>query len=353
MEEKTLYKTTEYQMMYKDKEGEAHIVDLLAQRFRHGQEATLSDFISQAEPVIINPIETKATRHRHERVIILPDIQTGYRRYEDGQLKPIHSEEALSVALQVIREAQPDRIIMNGDNIDFTTISKHLPEHHFTDTLQPSINRVHKLLAEIRSNAPNAHLVYIAGNHEQRLEKYIATHAPELYELRQADSDKRLLTIPFLLNLDAIGNCQYISGYPASEYWLSDDIRVMHGYKVRQGGGATAAAVLRAETTSTIYGHIHRAEMAKRTIATRYGGKIIVAASFGCLADIQGAVPSYGSAVDDDGQPMKHIEDWQQGLGYLEIERKTGRLALCEMINIDTFNGHQATFRNKTYKPSI
>jgi hypothetical protein len=242
---------------------------------------------------------------------------------------------------------------MNGDNLDFTSISKHLPEHAFQGTLQLAINRVHKLLAEIRANAPNSKIIYIAGNHEQRLEKYVASKSPELFELRQAGQEKRVLTVPFLLNLDAIGNVEYVPGYPAGAYWLSNDLRAIHGHKVRSGG-STAVAVLNGEEVSTIFGHVHRAEHMYRTAQTRYAGHIAMGATYGCLADITGPVPSYGSGIDDEGHPVRHIENWINGLGRIILERATGRLMQSEQIIMDTFHPkhpYQTYFNGKVYQP--
>ena len=355
-DEPRLYQHTDYQMMYKDKEGEAHIVDLEANRYLHERTLELADFISQAPNVDIHPAVIQAIDTPHDRVIILPDMQVGYRKYDDGSTEPTHSEEAIEVALQIIADTQPHQVILNVDNIDFPTISKHWPENAFAGTMQLGINRVHEILAQIRASAPNAKIVYLAGNHEQRLEKYIARKAPELYDLQQANnpSHRRVLTVPFLLNLDQL-QVEYYPGYPAAGYWLNDEIQVIHGDIVRQGGAATAAAMLKRHESSVIYGHVHRAETGYRSSMTRYGGHVAVAASFGCLANIEGKVPSYGSSVDDEGHPVRHVEDWQNAVGYLEIERKSGRLAMLHTIMIDTFNQlqpYQAYFRGKTYVPN-
>ena len=69
----------------------------------------------------------------------------------------------------------------------------------------------------------------------------------------------------------------------------------------------------------------------------------------GCLARIDGAVPSYHSGVDEDGRPERYIEDWQQGLGVVHIS-KLGRFAI-DPILIDTFNNYETRYNSKLYVP--
>jgi hypothetical protein len=68
------------------------------------------------------------------------------------------------------------------------------------------------------------------------------------------------------------------------------------------------------EKTSVLYGHIHRREWAEVTREDFDGRKTILAASAGCLARVDGAVPSTKGGIDLDGRPMTITENWQQGL---------------------------------------
>jgi hypothetical protein len=82
---------------------------------------------------------------------------------------------------------------------------------------------------------------------------------------------------------------------------------------------------------------------------------MVVAASFGCLARITGEVPSYHSGSDDEGHPVREIENWQNGIGQMEIERSTGRLAVCNAIFMDTFHPeepYRTRFNGKVYTPN-
>jgi hypothetical protein len=76
------------------------------------------------------------------------------------------------------------------------------------------------------------------------------------------------------------------------------------------------------EKTSVIYGHIHRIEMAYKTREDFDGPRTIMAASPGCLARIDGAIPSTKGGVDLDGRPLTRYENWQQGLAVVTFEDK-------------------------------
>jgi hypothetical protein len=45
-----------------------------------------------------------------------------------------------------------------------------------------------------------------------------------------------------------------------------------------------------------------------------------MAASPGCLARVDGAVPSTKGGSDLDGRPLTVAEDWQQGIGVVRYE---------------------------------
>jgi len=129
-----------------------------------------------------------------------------------------------------------------------------------------------------------------------------------------------VLSVPFLVRMDDYG-ITYKPGYPAADYWLNEKLRVIHGDRVKSNG-STAHVYLNQEKTSVIYGHIHRIETAYKTREDYDGPRTIMAASPGCLARIDGAIPSTKGGVDLDGRPLTRHENWQQGLGIVTYEKK-------------------------------
>jgi hypothetical protein len=121
---------------------------------------------------------------------------------------------------------------------------------------------------------------------------------------RQDPDGPPQFAIQRLLALDSL-DIEYVGPYGADWWW--HDVRLTHGDVVRGGGGKTTSAVVAKTSHSTIFGHIHRAEMASRTLWGKDGPRIITAMSPGCLTKLgAGEVP----AAHHTGQ------DWQQALGW-------------------------------------
>ena len=80
-----------YQGYMKNQEGEFETTDLMSvQYIPKPTELTEDMFISQAKPTIIRPTKSTGKKTSHEKLaIVLPDIQAGFRRYEDGTLDPV------------------------------------------------------------------------------------------------------------------------------------------------------------------------------------------------------------------------------------------------------------------------
>src|SRR5690606_37911958 len=96
-----------------------------------------------------------------------------------------------------------------------------------------------------------------------------------------------------------------------------------HGEIVRSQS-STASAYLNREKTSVIFGHVHRREYAARTRDDHDGPREVMAASPGCLARVDGAVPSTKGGTDLDGRPVYRGEDWQQGIAVVPYRKDTG-----------------------------
>jgi len=62
-----------------------------------------------------------------------------------------------------------------------------------------------------------------------------------------------------------------------------------------------------------------------------------MAASPGCLARIDGAIPSTRGGVDLDGRPLTRHENWQQGIGVVTYEDDGNHRFAYDVIPI--YNG--------------
>ena len=324
----TVNRVSVYQSLTKNQDGDAEVHDLLGVQFSPSWEAGPQfDPVRQGPPVRVTVRVPKKAKNPdgYETAVILPDIQIGYFRNADGGLEPTHDEDALAVALAIVRDVQPDKVVLVGDNVDAPEFGKYRLSPAYALTTQASIDRATTLSAELRACAPDAEIVWLAGNHEERLVNATLDNLKAAFGLRRGNSKHELpvLSIPYLCRFDEYG-ITYLPGYPASSYWINEKIKVIHGDKVRSGG-STAHAYLNNSKCSVLYGHIHRREWAERSRDDYDGPKTILAASPGTLARCDGSVPSTKGGLDLDGRPLPIVEDWQQGVGVVTYEPGDGR----------------------------
>ena len=337
-----------YQSMLKDDQGEAQIHDLAAIQFSPKWETGPEwPVIQQGKPVQLQKTTTKPKPPAtFKTCVVPPDIQIGYFRNQEGVLEPTHDEKAISIFLGLIKELQPELIVMVGDNLDLPEMGKYVTYPSYAQTTQASIDRAAMFCAQMRAAAPNAKIVWLAGNHEERMPKYLVQNAGAAYGLRKGNTPESwpVLSVPYLCRMDEYG-VEYKPGYPAADLWINNKLKIIHGDRVKSSG-STAHVYLNNEKASVIYGHIHRIETAFKTREDYDGARTIMAASPGCLARIDGAIPSTRGGVDLDGRPLTRIENWQQGVGVVTYEDDGDHKFSYEVATI--YNGW-AMFRGKEY----
>ena len=336
-----------YQSLTKNEDGEAEIHDLLGIQFSPAFENGPQWPVVQPGPQVkLPPVKAKSKPvSSYQTCVVLPDMQIGYFRNKEGQLEATHDEDAIDIAFSIIKDVKPDLIVMVGDNLDLPEFGKYRLSSAYALTTQASIDRATTLCAQIRSLAPHARIVWLSGNHEERLVNYVIDNAKSAFALRKGNTPDSwpVLSVPYLCRFDEFG-IEFVPGYPAGQFWINQRLRVIHGTKVRSNG-STAHAYLSTEKTSVLYGHIHRREWAERSRSDWDGPKTVMAASPGTLARCDGTVPSTKGGLDLDGRPMTVVEDWQQGVGIVTFEPGDGQFWYEQV----PFHGGEAFFRGKLY----
>ena len=260
-------------------------------------------------------IDHPGRKARLKHAVIVPDLQAGYawrNRYQ--YLEPMHDRKAMDAVLGLIREMNPHYVVLLGDMLDFAPWSTRFPRKpEYQQTTQPVIDELHWWLAEMRSSAPGAKIVYMAGNHEERMTKAMVEKLSEATHLTRAFEESPALSVRNLLRLDDL-DIEYVGPYGA-DWWLWDRIRVNHGSKVRSGGGATAMAIAKTARWSEVYGHVHKVELMQKTFHGPFGRNVITAASPGCLCRVDGSVPG-----------VSQNPDWQQGCGIATLDEDSGQV---------------------------
>lgn len=323
-----VHKVNVWQGFMKGEDGEPQVVDLagiqLSPKWAEGPAWPL---VQPAKPTRITPLRRGSVRDETSwrTGVILPDPQIGFWRDTDtGELDPFHDEKAMAVATRIVRDADPDLIVLLGDVLDLAEFSRFEQEPSFAMTTQASLDRTHLWLAELRANAPRARIVYIEGNHDRRLRKAIVANAKAAFGLRQAASTPAtwpVMSIPHLLRLDEL-DVEYVEAYPAGTFWINDNLACVHGERLK------VSQVVDEERHSVIQGHVHRIALQHKTRRVRGGAKSMLAATPGCLCRIDGAVPSTKGSTDSFGKPIYRPEDWQQGIGVVTYEEGDGRFHL-------------------------
>ena len=246
------------------------------------------------------------------RTLVLADPHFGFKKnVNTGVLIPFHDRDALSIALQLAELVQPDVIALLGDWIDLAEWSdKFIRSPDMYNTTQPALVEGSWFIQQLRILCPDATIYFLEGNHEDRVTKAINKQVPYAYGITQPDSGLPILSVQNMLALARYG-VHYIGEYPDGEVWLSDNLRAIHGDRVRAKSGATATAILEDVTATTLFGHVHRQELASKTIFTREGTKVVSAFSPGCLCRIDGTVPA-----------VKGRMNWQQGVGIVDYGQR-------------------------------
>lgn len=295
--------------------------------------------IQNARPTVVKPIDAQPLKRSDwKTAIILPDPQIGFRKFDDGELDPFHDEAAMNVAVQIIEHERRtngvEQVVNLGDFLDLPSQGRYAQEATFANTTQLAIDYGHMFLARQRAAAPNAEIVLIEGNHDRRLQNFVEANALAAFGLKRAQkpSEWPVMSLPFLLRLDEI-NVSYIDSYPAGKHWVNDQLRAIHGNKVRSNGSTAAAYTNDMPHISTVFGHTHRLEIQSRTTWDRMGKIRSMAISPGCLCRVDGAVPSVNGSIDPHGKPKEEFENWQQGVAV--IKYKDSGEFFVDLVQID------------------
>jgi len=130
---------------------------------------------------------------------------------------------------------------------------------------------------------------------------------------------------------------EFIPGYGAAELVYGEEynappIIFKHGTTTASAPGATVRKEIQANPTAhVVRGHGHSYEAAAQT--TRAGDQLMYI-QMGTTCDTKGAVPSYGSAMDDFGHPRHKQENWQNQLMMIEdFEDGTYNFNMINIVN--------------------
>ena len=287
------------------------------------------NIIRQAEPVEVNlrmPRPPKRDKGECRTAFIFPDIQF-----------PFHDAAAVDVAEQLAAYVEQtegiDDIIWLGDDLDFPEVGKHRSAPGLLGSMQDGIELCYQHKARVRAISPEARAFWLQGNHEQRLVNWLVDNAVQLIGLRRAgDETEPVLSVEFLCRTAEL-NIEVVGPYPEGRVFLTDSFKLEHG---RFTGPHPEAKYLGEMEVSTVYGHTHRAVLSYREVDRGPRGlRSYFAGSPGCLARLDGELPSTKSGIDANGRPgRRHAETWQQGVMVVRYNPSGGELPDAYIVRI-------------------
>lgn len=178
---------------------------------------------------------------------------------------PLTDWEWFNRIISLAADFQPDNILVNGDLLENADISRW-EDRPGEPTVKESIDTGYYILLALRKTCPDARIVLIDGNHdEKRINSYVYGNAQKIHGVARAEEETPVLSLPYLLRLDELG-VEYIGNYPLGKIKISEKFIAFHGSTVKKGSGSSALANLEKRGTSTASGHTHRAGIVYKTV---------------------------------------------------------------------------------------
>ena len=182
---------------------------------------------------------------------------------------------------------RPDTIVVLGDFADFYAVSFHSKDPRRALTLESEVKDV-RLGLDALDSLGASRKVFVAGNHEHRLERYLCDKAPALFGL---------VDVPELFELKDRDweYVPYMDGIDIGKLYVTHDLGKCGKYAIQSARDDVEGNV--------VIGHIHRMGLHYQGNAK---GVPKLAAAFGWLGDF-----------DEIGYKHKRtaLKDWTHGFG--------------------------------------
>jgi predicted phosphodiesterase len=234
--------------------------------------------------------------------------------------RPYHHQKAYNLMLKVGAALNPDCIILLGDYADIYGANSHGKHAGVLETLEDEVMDVMAGLQELDDVFPDAKKVFLEGNHEYRLERYINSSAPALFGLT---------SIKDILEMDKRPNWIWIPYGPNQMYQVGNSAL----WARHEPLGPTAKASASKAMCSFIHGHTHRIESA---YSVGLKGDQFICYSPGWLGD---------KRKDKIFGYVKQHHQWNLGFSFVYVDEKTG-LFYVHIVNIIEDSGKVSCVAN-------
>lgn len=179
---------------------------------------------------------------------------------------PFHARDEIKIAIDYGVSVRSDVVIIAGDGMDCISMSRFPKIHR---NLQVEIDVAINFLHYLRFKFPVAKIIWLEGNHEEHIKRFLMTKAAELHDLRNMKFEN-------LLHFDDFG-VEFVENKRIIEV---GDANLIHGHEVLGGGENVARNKMKRAMTNLIFGHSH---LKQEHIVKTLKNKILGAWSIGPL----------------------------------------------------------------------
>lgn len=220
-----------------------------------------------------------------ERILIIPDCH-----------HPFVDKDAWNLLLKAGKSFKPDHCIILGDFADFFDVSSHSKDADRRFKLKEEMESTKKALDQVVDLGAKSN-VFVAGNHEDRLSRFLQDSAPEL---------RNFISVPKILELKEKGflYVPYKQSYKIGKLNITHDTGTAGKYAHYKSMDVFQSNV--------VIGHTHRIGYA---VEGNANGDRHVAAQLGWLGDVEQV---------DYLHRIKAIRDWSLGFGLGHMDTSTG-----------------------------
>jgi len=210
---------------------------------------------------------------------------------------PFQQNEAVTTALDFIKEYNPTHLVINGDLMDCYQMSNYERRPDERD-FKYEIDATRSFLENLKKVFPQAKIIYKFSNHEERWEKFLWRKAPEVWGFEEFHLEKMLKLKEY--GIECVKDKRLIH---------AGKMIIVHGHEFgRQFMSVSPARTFyNRSQTNVIGGHLHQiSEYSCKDLK----GNSHVAYSTGCLCLLN---PDYAP-----------INNWNHGFATIDFLDKEG-----------------------------
>jgi predicted phosphodiesterase len=223
----------------------------------------------------------------NDNILVISDIHV-----------PYHDNSAITLAIEYGVRENINTIIINGDLLDFATISRFAPDPEARD-VQVEFEAAQMFLKCLREVFPYAMIIWLKGNHDERYETYLYQKARELAGDPYFTLENRLNLAEFKVEL-----------VDAKILIKAGKLNITHGHLLIRGVfapvNAARGAYLRAKA-SVLIGHVHNTT---EHTEGNLDDEIKTCWSTGCLCNLN---PPYDPLNTKHNHGFAHIKTKPEG----------------------------------------